>query len=546
MKKLIFGNEAREKMLLGAEMLYKPVACTMGPKGKTVIISNLLDEGRYTKDGVTVASEIECTEDQFINAAIKIFRGAATRTVKDAGDGTTTSTVLLYNLINEVNRRLNSGENIVSLKKQLVEELAICVDEIKKIATPLVVDGVPDLKKIAQLATTSANGDTFIGDKITEAYEKVGPGVAITVRETQKQTYIEAISGMRLDVGYASQYFANIEGTIACAYKNPLVFITDKSITKNGDILKFLDYAHVAKLPLIIFCTDIAGEALGTLNSNIPKGLEVCAVSLSLGIRGTRDVLKDIAAFTGAKFCSAELGYNLDNISDSEIPNYLGSLKKFECTDEWSVLAGGGGTPEAVKARVSEITEKITPDISDYDREELLSRKSKLTGGFAVLHVGGKTPGETKELRDRCDDAVLAVRSAIEDGYVPGCGKAYLVAARKTPIDSILDPALRSIAWQVCHNTGIDAPEIAKSRLLRFIYKIFGFVSRKDRVSEIIKSMAETPVSFGYNASSGVMEDLIKAGVIDSAKVAISALQNAVSVALAFLNTECISAEFKD
>lgn len=523
MKKLIFGDEAREKMLAGAEMLYKPVACTMGPKGKTVIISNLLDRGRYTKDGVTVANEIECADDQFVNAAIKIFREAANKTVKDAGDGTTTSTVLLYNLINEVNRRMKSGQNIVDLKKQLVEELALCVEEIKKIAVPLVVDGKPDIKKISQLATTSANGDTFIGGMIAEAYEKVGPGVAISVRETQKQTYLETVAGMRLDVGYASQYFANIPNTIGCAYAAPLVFVTDKAITKNGDMMKFLDYAHEAKLPLIIFCTDIAGEALGTLNANIPKGLEVCAVSLSLGIRGTRDVLKDIATFTGAKFCSAETGYNLDNISDKEAPEYLGSLVKFECTDEFSILAGPGGTPEAISARVAEITEKINPDISDYEREELLSRKSKLTGGFAVLNIGGKTPGEVKELRDRCDDAVLAVRSAIEEGYVPGCGKAYLHAFVEMPVhDPILGSALVSITKQVCSNGDYKDIEL------------------------IVSSMCKGPAHSGFNASTGKMEDLIEAGVIDSAKVSISALQNAVSTALAFLNTECISAEFKD
>jgi chaperonin GroEL len=523
MKKLIFGDEAREKMLLGAEMLYKPVACTMGPKGKTVIISNLLDRGRYTKDGVTVANEIECTSDQFINAAIKIFREAANKTVKDAGDGTTTSTVLLYNLINEVNRRMKDGQNIVDLKKQLVEELGLCVDEIKKIAVPLVVDGKPDIKKISQLATTSANGDTFIGGMIAEAYEKVGAGVAISVRETQKQTYLETVSGMRLDVGYASQYFANIAGTIGCAYSDALVFVTDKAITKNGDMLKFLDYANTARLPLILFCTDIAGEALGTLNSNIPQGLQACAVSISLGIRGTRDVLKDIAIFAGAKFCSSETGYNIDNISDEEVPNYLGSLKKFECTDEFSILAGGAGSPESIAARVAEIVEKITPDSSDYDREELLSRKSKLTGGFAVLNIGGKTPGEVKELRDRCDDAVLAVRSAIEEGYLPGCGKAYLYAFVEMPVHNpILGSALQSITEQVCSNGD---------------YK---------NVKEIMDSMCLSAVHTGFNASTGTMEDLIEAGVIDSAKVAISALQNAVSTALAFLNTECISAEFKD
>lgn len=523
MKKIAYGEEARNYMLKGIERLFKPVAATLGPKGKTVIISNLLDWGCYTKDGVTVANEIE-DADPFVNACIKIFRQAANKTVKDAGDGTTTSTVLLYNLINEVNRRLKAGENIVDLKKQLETELNLCVQQIKKIASPIVDKaGKPNIDKIRQLALTSANGDERVASMIAEAYEKVGAGAQISVRETQKPTYLDTVSGMRLEHGFASPYFANVEGRLACSYKDALVFVTDKGIYKNTDIMKFLDYAHSSGLPLIIFCTDIAGEALGTLNSNIAEaGLKVCAISISLGVRGTRDILKDIAVFTGAKFCSTEVGYNLDNISDPEIPGYLGTIKKFESTDEFTIIAGGSGSQEAITARVAEIQEKITPDLSDYDKDMYLSRKSKLTGGFAIMYIGGKTPGEVKELKDRCDDAVLAVRSAIEEGYVPGCGKAYLLAGKKLSVGSILLPALVSITAQVCKNGNIE------------------------NVGEIINEMAATPVRRGYNARTGKMEDLIKAGVIDSAKVSISALENAVSTALAFLNTECISAQFKD
>jgi len=523
MKLIQSGAAARETLLQSIAELYKPVASTMGPKGKTVIISNVHDAGRYTKDGVSVAREIS-HENQLINAGIKIFREAANKTVKDAGDGTTTSTVLLYHLINEVHKRMQSGANIVDIKNALSIELDICVNAIKEMAVPLVVDGQPDIPKILQLALTSANGDQFVAEKIAEAYEKVGPGVAIEVRETQKPSYLETVSGMRLENGMASPYFSNIEDKVMCMHKNPLVFVTDKALLKNTDILRFIDYSHGKGLPLVIFCTDIAGEALGMLNQNVAEsGLQVCAVALPLGIRTTRDTLKDIAAFTGAKFCSHELGYNLDNISDDEIPSYLGSMQMFQAAAEYSILAGGRGTKEAIQARINEINEKITPDVSDWMREELLSRKSKLSGGFALLYIGGKTAGEIKELKDRCEDAVLAVRSAIEAGYLPGCGKAYLMASKKLPGKSILIEALHSITRQVCFNGDIN--EI--------------------QTGEIILKMLSSGVTFGYNARTDTMEDLFKAGVIDSAKVVISALQNAVSAALAFVNTEFIIAQEK-
>lgn len=519
MKKAIYGDEARSKLIEAAEALCNPVKVTLGPKGKNVIINPIDGMAHSTKDGVTVAGEIE-SADPFINAGIKIFRQAASKTVADAGDGTTTATILAHSLINEINNELMEGKDIASIKLGLTEQLKICVKAIRQFAHPLVVNNVLDLEKLKQIATISANNDEMVGELFSDAYSVIGPAGTILLEESKKsETYIEAVPGMRQERGYVSQYFVNKE-KMRCEYDEPVYFVTDKKLTQSTDFIKIAAHCHSQNKPLIIICEDIDGEALSSLNINrLKNNLQVCAITIPNWIRQGRDIIEDIAVYTGATFCSEKNAFSIDNLQEENIDQILGSSEKFSAGIKESIIIGGKGTE--IKERVANIDAQIVPEIASFEQEQLRARSSRLNGGVAILYAGGQTEVERKETLDRCEDAVLAVRSALEEGYLPGGGKIYLLCRLLMP-NSILSRSLKVITEQICLNA--------------------------DKVPDKIISKIESAndSNFGYNAKTDTLEDLCKAGVVDSAKVIRVALENAVSISLAFLNTDCLIADFKD
>jgi chaperonin GroEL len=528
MKQTIYGKEARLKLLEATKQLSDPVKITLGPKGKNVIISPLHHMSYSTKDGVTVAGEVE-SEDPFVNAGIKLFRQAARKTVYEAGDGTTTSTVLSNAIINELNNALNNGKSIIDLKAQMQEDLAACVSHIKALATPIVRKGnmigtgkvveAFDIEKIKQVATISANNDEFIGQLFADSYQVIGVNGTVLLEESPKtETYIEATAGMRNDRGFAHPDMANLDNGL-CTYYDPLIWVTDKNITQNKEILPLLDASIKAKRPLLIFCAEMAGEAAATVVRNVKSKAIVCAVvQFPNWLKDNKELLRDVAIFTGSVFCSEDDGFNLDNITPENILPLLGTCEQFRATDKESIIIGANGDAELIKKRVELINSKITEGLSDYDMEQLQARKSKLTGGIAMFYAGGKTEAERTSTLSRCEDAILAVRSAIQEGYLPGGGKVYLMCALKLS-DTPLARSLKAIIEQICANAEIPA----------------SFVIDQLEIAD--------EDNWGFNAKTGEFEDLCKSGIVDSAKVVRVALENAVSIGLVFLNTDCLIVE---
>ncbi len=516
MKQIVYGNQARQKFLEAANELCNPVKLTLGPKGKNVIISPLGVMAYATKDGISVAGNIE-SKDPFVNAGIQIIRQASRKTVEDAGDGTSTACILAHALITGVNDKLIEGVEVADIKAALLADHKTCNQIIKETAHPLVTDGVLDIEKLKQIATISANNDEAIGQLFAEAYEVIGLTGTVLLEESKKsETYVDAVKGMKQDRGYVSPYFATHPEK--CEFENPVFFVTDKNITQQKDIQKIVEFCFASKRPLVIFSAEINGEALGFLNLNkIKSDLQVCAVTIPAWMRANKDILKDIATYTGATFCSEDNGFNIDNITPAAIPTILGTAQKFTCSPKDSIIIGGYGQEEEITKRITEIDAKISPELADRDREELQARKSKLNGGVAILYAGGATEVERHETLARCEDSVLAVRSALEEGYVPGGGKVYLLCSQALK-DGILSEALLSIITQICLNADV-MPMI------------------------IIEPLKNSETNQGYNAKSGKIEDLCKSGVVDSAKVIRVALENAMSIALAFLNTDCLIVE---
>jgi chaperonin GroEL len=520
-KKTISGEKATAARMEAAQMLYGPVSSTLGPKGKNVIINPYQGMARSTKDGVTVAGEIE-SADPFVNGAIKIIRQVAMKTVEDAGDGTTTATILVYHIINEIQERLSKGENILEIRAEIQADLQQAVAQIRSIAIPLITEEGFNIEKLKQIATTSANNDEGIGELFAQAYKIIGPtGTVILNRTERPETYIEASSGMRQERGYESKEFSTAPEK--CDYDTPVFFVTDKYLTSQKELMKIVSYTHENNLPLIIICLDIKGEALTFLNANkLQKNLRVTAVTFPQYWRPDfKEVIEDIAIYTGATFCTDANGYNIDNITAEQVPGLLGSAVSFISTPKDCIIVAGSHTDEAIIKRLGEIKAKITPEEGASVKERLLSRGSSLSGGVATLYAGGQTAAERGETADRCDDAILAVRSALEEGYIPGAGKVYLMCAKALK-DGIIARSLPSIINKICENADIDAKPIIEQM-----------------------SLSENP-NYGYNAKTDKLEDLVIAGVLDSAKVARVALENAVSVALLFLNNDYLVGEFKD
>lgn len=515
MKKIITGKEARLKFLTAAQLLCLPVAATLGPKGKNVIISPMGMNASSTKDGVTVAGEIE-SEDPFINAAIKIIRQVAKKTEEDAGDGTTTATILASSLIEEISKEESGNE--LEIKEQLISELQVCISAIKKAAYLLKTGDENDIQKISQVAAISANNDDAIGKLFAEAYKIIGISGIVMLKESKEaETYIEPVKGMHIERGFISPYFVNADGS--CQFTNPFIFVTDKNVSKQKDIEKIAAFCHTQKVPLVIIAADVTGEALGFLNMNVINNqLKVCAFTIPNWQRNHKEILKDIAIYTGSKYCSEDNGFNLDNIELKNIQEILGESQQISCKEKSTIIIGGGGDQKEISKRIELLNSQITADTDDWNKEHLKMRISKLSGGIAILHAGGVVEADRKETMDRCEDAILAVRSAIEEGYLPGGGKIYYDLSNLIG-NSILNRALKSIVIQLCKNSGIDYD------------------------SDLIIKMDKSEINFGLNAKTNVFEDLCAAGVVDSAKVLRVAIENAVSIALIYLSTEVIVAE---
>lgn len=524
-KEILFDTEARELLKKGVDSLANAVKVTLGPKGRNVILSKAYGAPHITKDGVSVAKEIEL-ECPFENMGAQLVREVASKTNDDAGDGTTTATVLAQSIINVGIKNVTAGANPMDLKRGIDKAVAAVVADIAK-QSQAVGD---DLKKIEHVAKISANGDEEIGRLIAEAMGKVKKEGVITVEEAKgTETEVKVVEGMQFDRGYISPYFVTNTEKMECQMENPYILLYDKKISVIKDILPLLEKSLQTGRPLLIIAEDLDSEALATLVVNrLRGGLKICAVKApGFGDR-RKAMLEDIAILTGATVISEETGLSLENATIE----MLGSAEKVSVDKDNTTIVNGMGNKEALEARVAQIRGQIENTKSDYDREKLQERLAKLAGGVAVLYVGAASEVEMKEKKDRVEDALSATRAAIEEGTVPGGGTAYLRA-----IDALKD--LKGETDD--ENTGI---EIIKRAIEEPLRQIVSNAGKEGAV--VVQKVCEGQGDFGYNARNDKYENLNAAGVIDPAKVARVALENAASIAGMFLTTECVVAEKKE
>ena len=516
-KQLLFNEDARKKLLSGVEQIAKAVKVTLGPCGRMVMLDKKYGAPTITKDGVSVAKDIELA-DPYENMGAQFVREVASKTNDDAGDGTTTSTVLAYALVREGFKAVAAGMTPIEVKRGMDKAVAIAVNEIKKNSKP-VKDGA-DIKNIASI---SANNDPEIGTLIADAIEKVGKDGVITVEESKNmEMTVDTVEGMQFDRGYISSYFVTDRERMVAEYSDALVLIYDKKISSMKDLLPILEKVANAGRALIIICEDVDGEALTTLVLNTIRGtIKVCAVKApGFGDR-RKDMLQDIAILTGGQVVSEEVGLKLETIDMS----VLGQAKSIKIDKDNTTIVGGAGDKANIAARVAEIKKGIEKATSSYDKEQLQKRLAKIAGGVAVINVGATTETEMKEKKFRVEDTIAATRAALEEGIVSGGGLALIQAAKalEVPADlsedekvgfKIVRRALEEPIRQIADNAGIDGAVIA----------------------ERAKTEKE---GVGYNAYSGEWVNMIEAGIIDPAKVTTSALKNAASIAGTLLTTEC-------
>ena len=517
-KEIKFNTDVRSKMKSGADQLADAVKETLGPKGRNVVIDKKFGAPQVTKDGVTVAKEVEL-EDRFENMGAQMVKEVASKTNEQAGDGTTTATVLAQAIINVGLKNVTAGANPMDLKRGIDKAVATIVDSLK--AQSKQVGG--DYSKIEQVGTVSANNDSYIGKLIADAMSKVGKDGVITVEEAKgTDTEVKVVEGMQFDRGYISPYFMTNGDKMEADLSSPAVLITDKKISTMKDLLPILEPIAREGRELLIIAEDVDGEALTTLVVNKLRGtLKIAAVKApGFGDR-RKEMLQDIATLTGAVVVSEERGYTLENVT----PDMLGRAEKVTITKENTTIVGGAGDKAAIQDRVDQIRKQIETSTSDYDKEKLKERLGKLGGGVAVLYVGATTEVEMKEKKDRVEDALNATRAAVEEGYLPGGGVAYIRAGEalanlkgenedETTGVRIVAKAIEEPLRQIAENAGVDG-------------------------SVIIQKIKEGKADFGYNARTGEYANLFEAGVIDPTKVARVALENAASVAGMFLTTEC-------
>ena len=517
-KEIKFDVDVRSKMKTGADSLANAVKVTLGPKGRNVVIEKKFGAPQVTKDGVTVAKEVEL-EDRFENMGAQMVKEVASKTNEQAGDGTTTATVLAQAIINVGIKNVTAGANPMDLKRGIDKAVDAVVANLKEQSQEV----GSDYSKVEQVGTVSANNDGYIGKLIADAMSKVGRDGVITVEEAKgTDTEVKVVEGMQFDRGYISPYFMTNGDKMEAVLTNPSVLICDKKISTMKDLLPILEPIAREGKELLIIAEDVDGEALTTLVVNKLRGtLKIAAVKApGFGDR-RKEMLQDIATLTGAVVVSEERGFTLENTT----PDMLGRAERVTITKENTTIVGGAGDKAAIQERVDSIRKQIETSTSDYDKEKLKERLGKLAGGVAVLYVGATTEVEMKEKKDRVEDALNATRAAVEEGYLPGGGVAYIRAAAaleglkgdnddETTGIHIVAKAIEEPLRQIAQNAGVDG-------------------------SVIIQKIKESSGDFGYNARTGEFVHMYEAGVIDPTKVARVALENAASVAGMFLTTEC-------
>ena len=520
-KEILFDVKAREKLARGVDKLANAVKVTLGPKGRNVALEKSFGAPVITKDGVTVAKEIEL-DDKFENMGAQLVKEVASKTSDAAGDGTTTATILAQAVYHEGIKLVAAGRNPMAIKRGIDKGVEALISELANLAKP-----TRDQKEIAQIGTISANADATIGNIIAEAMSKVGKEGVITVEEAKGlETTMDVVEGMRFDRGYLSPYFVTNAEKMICEMDNPYILCTEKKISSMKDMLPVLEQVAKVNRPLMIIAEDVEGEALATLVVNKLRGaLQVVAVKApGFGDR-RKAMLQDIAVLTGGQVASDDTGSKLENMTLTD----LGTAKRVVVDKDNTTIVDGAGKSEDIKARVKQIRAQIEDSTSDYDREKLQERLAKLVGGVAVVHVGAATEVEMKEKKDRVEDALNATRAAVEEGIVPGGGTALIRVSKVLndikPADddelagvNIIRRAIEEPLRQIAHNAGFEG-------------------------SIVVEKVRAGKDGFGFNAATGEYEDLIKAGVIDPKKVTRTALQNAASVASLLLTTECAIAE---
>jgi chaperonin GroEL len=520
-KEVKFSTDARDKMLRGVNILANAVKVTLGPKGRNVVIEKSFGAPRITKDGVTVAKEIEL-EDKFENLGAQLLRSVASKTNDIAGDGTTTATVLGQAIVVEGVKAVAAGFNPMDLKRGIdlaVEEVVASLKSASKKIT--------STAEVAQVGTISANGEAFIGEEIAKAMEKVGNSGVITVEESKTaDTEVDIVEGMQFDRGYLSPYFVTNAEKMTAVLEDPVILLHEKKLSNLQTILPLLESVVQSQRPLLIIAEDIEGEALATLVVNrLRAGLKVAAVKApGFGDR-RKAMLEDIAILTGGQVISEELGIKLENVTI----DMLGTAKRVEITKENTTIVDGAGTADDIQGRVGQIKAQIEETTSDYDKEKLQERLAKLAGGVAVIKVGGSTEVEVKERKDRVDDALNATRAAVEEGIVPGGGVALLRASNAITVKglnadqaagiAIVRRALQEPVRQIANNAGAEGSVV------------------------VGKILENSSITFGYNAATGEYGDMITMGVIDPVKVVRTALQDAASVASLLITTEALIVE---
>ncbi|NIP44364.1 MAG: chaperonin GroEL [candidate division Zixibacteria bacterium] len=516
-KMIEYDTIARDHLKKGVDKLANAVKVTLGPRGRNVVIDKKFGSPTITKDGVTVAKEIEL-EDHFENMGAQMVKEVASKTSDIAGDGTTTATVMAQAIFREGIKNVTAGANPMSLKRGIDLGVKTVVDELQKLSRP-----VAGKKEISQVGTISSNNDKLIGDLIAEAMEKVGKDGVITVEEAKgTETELTVVEGMQFDRGYLSPYFITDPDNMEAVLEDPMILIHDKKISNMKDLLPILEKVAQMGRPLMIVAEDLEGEALATLVVNKLRGtLKVAAVKApGFGDR-RKAMLEDIAILTGGKVISEELGFKLENTVVSD----LGTAKKVNIDKDNTTIVEGGGSTEEIKARIGQIKKQIEDTTSDYDREKLQERLAKLAGGVAVINVGAATETEMKEKKARVEDALHATRAAVEEGIIPGGGVSFLRAMK----------ALDSVKAEGDEKIGVNIVKKALEAPIRLIATNAGVDG-----SIVINKVTELDTNHGYNAQTDQYVDMLEDGVIDPTKVARIALENASSIASLLLTTEAI------
>jgi len=533
-KQIIHGEESRAAILRGVNQLADAVKITLGPKGRNVVLGKTYGSPTITKDGVTVAKEIEL-KDSMENMGAQMVKEVASKTSDVAGDGTTTATVLAQAIFREGVKTVAAGANPMALKRGIDKAVERATAEIKKIAKP--VKG----EMIAQVGTISANGDATIGELIAEAMNKVGKDGVISVEDSQTmETTLEFVEGMQFDRGYLSPYFVTDAESMEAVLENPVILISEKKISSMRDILPVLEQAAKQGKPMLIIAEDVEGEALATLVVNKLRGtINVAAVKAPRGGDRRKAMLEDIAVLTGGRVISEDLGIKLENVKIED----LGSAKRVTIDKDTTTIIDGEGNPQDLQARVKTLKAQIEDTTSDYDREKLQERLAKLVGGVAVIKVGAATETELKEKKARVEDAMHATRAAVEEGIVPGGGVALIRAAKALDKFRIFEPDEDGeVIGEVDEQIGVTIVKRALEEPLRQI----AFNAGKEGAVIVEKVRSDKNANFGYNAATDKFEDLVAAGIIDPAKVTRYALQNAASIAGLMLTTEALISETQE